>query len=474
MILFTVIVRPAAEKKQQHEANQSIGDHEERKIDDPLDHNSESMNRAMSVQALFHRGISNAFLPQAGRPSLLSSGISSNAVLQILTQERARAALPPRVWTTVPGLAHQNTMNTSGTNLAGSFRGPSFATEINQSSGVSPLVTDYLLSSANLANYQRRLDAALASSTSLSVSFQGLPNVGASGLSPSMIQQVLSRANAIHSQRNLDQALAIIAGNETVQRVRQVPISQSNHGIAPDLYAAMQWNNSSRHHSVSQIADIRNRAFLPNGPLANAMEASSLTLPTEARERALLAAFNGTRSFAGLPQSSVAERIVESNAANSQRPDSNGVLLATADDEKNLSEYQALVRKQLEFFEANDDDVSVTTQGRKKIVYIGQVGIRCIHCAHRPADLRSRGSVYFPSKLSSTYQAAQNMAVSHLMDACDEIDESVREQLCALRLRKDTAAGGKAYWASSCAKVGVSETETGLRLTKALHRSQSS
>lgn len=468
---------PATERKQQEEANQTIRDLDERKIDDPLNLSNESMAQAMSVQALLHRGIGSAALSRADSQSLVSSGISTNAALQILTQGRARATLPNSFWTNANDVAYQNTVNTSGTNLVGSARGAPLATEIAHPSGVSPHVSDHLLSGADLMNYQRRLGAAVTSNTSLSTSHRNLPHAGharASGLSPLLLDQMLSRASAMNYQRSLDQALAVIRENESARRVRQVQLSQNTHGILSDLCSSIMWGSINRQQSVLQSTDIRHRALTYNGshPFSQAVETSCLAPSPGTRDftHTAATAMGISHGFTGLPQP-VAGRKVDRSAAANQGHDSAGILLATEDDEKNLSEYQTMVRKQLEFFEADEDDVSLTTQGRKKVVYIGQVGIRCIHCAHRPANLRSRGSVYFPSKLSSVYQAAQNMAVSHLMDACDEIDGKIRDQLWSLRLRKDTAAGGKAYWASSCAKVGVSETETGLRLTDTLRQS---
>ncbi len=444
----------AAEKKQQLEATQSLRELEERKMDDHLNRNSESMSQVISVQALLNRGIGNVVLTQGVPQNQLTSGIRSNAALHILSQERARAALQHNLWASAPDLAYRNVINASGANRA-------IATDMSHSTGVSPIVSDYLLS-----NYNRRLGAATTNNTSLAAPLPVLTPAATSGLSQLQLEHVLSRASVLNYQRNLDQALAIIRENETAQRVRQLQLSQGIQGAQPNLYSAMIWGNAQRQQSAPQNMDIPicDPAQTGQRSLSLAADASTLTSTADALNRARAAATAmGTRQgFVGLPQS------IAGNVGSNRRHDSSGVLLATEEDEKNLSEYQTLVRKQLEFFEASEEDVSLTTQGRKKVVYIGQVGIRCIHCAHRPANLRSRGSVYFPSKLSSVYQAAQNMAVSHLMDACDEIDEGTRQQLSSLRSRKDTAAGGKAYWALSCAKVGVSETEAGLRLANPL------
>jgi len=135
-------------------------------------------------------------------------------------------------------------------------------------------------------------------------------------------------------------------------------------------------------------------------------------------------------------------------------------------DDEHLSEYQMLVRQQLEIFEAEQDDVDSNTQGRKKPVVLGQAGLRCRHCAGLPLRQRGKGSVYYPTKLTGIYQAAQNMASSHLADACQCIDDRLKVTLITLRQRRDTASGGKQYWADGAKIVGLYETEDGLRLNR--------
>jgi hypothetical protein len=84
-------------------------------------------------------------------------------------------------------------------------------------------------------------------------------------------------------------------------------------------------------------------------------------------------------------------------------PYSRGISLELSIDSEMLSDYQLLVRQQLELFEAGPQDLESNTQGRKKQVVAGQVGLRCRHCAGYPTRARGRGSVYFPSKLSGTF-----------------------------------------------------------------------
>lgn len=99
---------------------------------------------------------------------------------------------------------------------------------------------------------------------------------------------------------------------------------------------------------------------------------------------------------------------------------------------------------------------------------MGQVGIRCKHCAIIPPRRRSKGAVYYPASLRALYQAAQNMAAGHFSaSSCEMISEEKRAQFKSFQAGKISAGhGGKKYW-SDCAKAaGIYETEKGLRFNK--------
>lgn len=98
-------------------------------------------------------------------------------------------------------------------------------------------------------------------------------------------------------------------------------------------------------------------------------------------------------------------------AASSRSSSTDGIPLSLPSDENNLSEYQCLLRAQIDLFAATPSDIDGNAQGRNKPIVLGQVGIRCRHCHMNPSTTRrARGAVYFPAKLSGLYQAAQNMA----------------------------------------------------------------
>jgi hypothetical protein len=135
-------------------------------------------------------------------------------------------------------------------------------------------------------------------------------------------------------------------------------------------------------------------------------------------------------------------------------------------DDDNLSSYQCLVRKQIEIFEAKDEDIESNAQGRNRPIVPGQVGIRCRHCSRIPPRHRTRGATYYPAKLNGLYQAAQNMASAHLGIHCQLIPDALRRDLTILRDRKSSAGGGKQYWADCVRILGVEECDGILRFRK--------
>jgi hypothetical protein len=132
-------------------------------------------------------------------------------------------------------------------------------------------------------------------------------------------------------------------------------------------------------------------------------------------------------------------------------------------DTESLSEYQCLIRQQIELFEADKLEASSSVQGRNKQIVEGQVGIRCRHCAFLPPRQRQKGSMYFPTKLERIYQAAQNLSTFHLCDNCKHVPENVRKRILLLRERKSPAGGGKRYWGEGVRCLGVVEDQNGMR-----------
>jgi hypothetical protein len=140
-------------------------------------------------------------------------------------------------------------------------------------------------------------------------------------------------------------------------------------------------------------------------------------------------------------------------------------------DEVSMSHYQCTLRKHIEFFAATEDDLKAKAQGRNVKIRMGQVGIRCRHCGRVPPDERGRGSVYFPAKLASLYQAVQNISSNHFKDgACRNAPPGVVAEIDELRRTRPKHSGGlgKRYFSQSAASLGIVDAEgSGLELANA-------
>jgi hypothetical protein len=147
-------------------------------------------------------------------------------------------------------------------------------------------------------------------------------------------------------------------------------------------------------------------------------------------------------------------------AARRDRP---AILLYKPQDNSSLSHYQILARKQIEVFEASEQDLKTSAQGRVRRIVLGQVGIRCRHCSALPAKERKRGAFYFPSRLDGVYQTAQNMAKHHLADRCLHMPPEIQQELAKGIDIKSNNGCGKKYWATSVRSLGVYEDQECLR-----------
>jgi hypothetical protein len=132
-------------------------------------------------------------------------------------------------------------------------------------------------------------------------------------------------------------------------------------------------------------------------------------------------------------------------------------------DTKVLSAYQCLARQQIEFFEASEDDITSSIRGRKKAIVLGQVGLRCRHCAHLPRQKRAIAATYYPTALEGVYQTAHNLARKHLISSCPFVPPECSRKLAELGESKSVTCIGKHYWAETAELSGVFEIDGILR-----------
>ncbi len=176
-----------------------------------------------------------------------------------------------------------------------------------------------------------------------------------------------------------------------------------------------------------------------------------------------LLSLSETRQFV-FPQNIAADLAYQNQACRTKTRGETWVL-AMPEDHGKLNEQQIFLRQQIEIFRASHDDIMSHTRGRNKAVVMGQVGIRCRHCGHLPVVHRRKGSTYFPSTLISIYQAAQNVNTEHMQSGvCQEIPVEIQSQFLAYGEKRAAVSGaGKPYWAEAARKLGLIDTEEGIR-----------
>lgn len=138
--------------------------------------------------------------------------------------------------------------------------------------------------------------------------------------------------------------------------------------------------------------------------------------------------------------------------------------LATDSDEDNLAPYQCLLRKQIELFETREDDIYLKAQGRNTPIRVGQVGIRCRHCASQKSKRVEGSAVLYSKTLNGIYQVALNMGRLHFLNnSCTMIPEDTKEKLAELKQLPRKVARGRQYWKETLVAQGVVEEVEYLR-----------
>jgi hypothetical protein len=140
------------------------------------------------------------------------------------------------------------------------------------------------------------------------------------------------------------------------------------------------------------------------------------------------------------------------------------MLLAMPTDTESLSDRQCYVRSEMvEIFAATEKDVSARhSKGAQKLA-AGQVGIRCVHCAHlRPRD-RAERAVCYPSSISRIYQTVADMQRFHF-EQCREIPNETRKIYKSLKTTRPRGVGSpQTYWIQSAKLLDLADSGDGIR-----------
>ena len=126
-------------------------------------------------------------------------------------------------------------------------------------------------------------------------------------------------------------------------------------------------------------------------------------------------------------------------------------------DSAKLTSSLTFLRGQLEYFAATRRDVSdrFSKGGRSGNIVEGQIGIRCIHCKHRPDKERANGHTAFPASTSQVYQTVRNWQRYHF-NQCREISDEMKVEWKQMKKSK-SSKNTLNYWLDSCRKKGLKD-----------------
>ena len=175
-------------------------------------------------------------------------------------------------------------------------------------------------------------------------------------------------------------------------------------------------------------------------PLANASPETSLVPPRSAKE--------------------AAEALTLAAEQNQPLTPSQRVVLAIPEDKEWLSDMDCFIRKQLEVFCANQDDVETAQNDRKYPVFVGQVGIRCMHCSLTHGATGT--AVAFPYAISQIYESVREFQRLHL-DSCENLPAATKSKLATFKGSSSLSSVLRKYYQLAAKALGLQDTREGIR-----------
>jgi hypothetical protein len=140
--------------------------------------------------------------------------------------------------------------------------------------------------------------------------------------------------------------------------------------------------------------------------------------------------------------------------------------LAMPSDKDWLTPLHCFVRLNcVEVFTATKHDVATPSKGKRKPIQVGQIGIRCPHCSDTTSTsikARERGSVYYPTTISSIYNATMNLLQRHLHH-CPSVPGEIMLRYETLKADDARSGTSKRYWIESALSLGLVDTSEGIR-----------
>lgn len=148
------------------------------------------------------------------------------------------------------------------------------------------------------------------------------------------------------------------------------------------------------------------------------------------------------------------------------KPSKSILILALPEDRASLSEVLCLVRENIEVFSATEDEIKAPAPGRKRPVFEGQVGFRCVHCRWSANQYdRVKRAACYPSSLQRIYRTIIDMKLDHFK-ACKYVPIHLKMKLDELMCSESRSTGTTMqYMVWAAKKLGMIDSEHGIRFS---------
>ncbi len=159
-----------------------------------------------------------------------------------------------------------------------------------------------------------------------------------------------------------------------------------------------------------------------------------------------------------------AAKALAQSAVNKSGPPSpsSRILVAIPEDKEWLSDIDSYVRRQLEVFCATEEDVAAAREDRKYPITVGQVGIRCIHCAIAQGNDAIGHAIAYPFSISGIYESVKEFHRLHL-DSCPNLPNTSKARLESMKGASSLSSVLRKYYTLSAKALGLVDTKDGIR-----------
>lgn len=136
------------------------------------------------------------------------------------------------------------------------------------------------------------------------------------------------------------------------------------------------------------------------------------------------------------------------------------IVLALPQDKDWLSDMDCFVRNNVEIFSASENDLALARSDKKYPIKLGQVGLRCIHCAASSQGARLE-AVMYPYSVSSIYESVRDFQRLHL-DMCPCLPTDSKSAMGKLSIGCSSLSSVlRRYYVQAARALGLFDSEDG-------------